>query len=70
MALRLATVVNQMLEALVCLQSFYFVDRQSHNQSFALGNNYSGQLKDLTLQDMCCRTVHVDLESALCLTSI
>lgn len=44
--------------------------RQSDNHGqarFVLGD-YSGQLKDLTLQDMCCRTV--DLESATCLTSI
>ena len=67
----LATVTNQVLETLACLQSFHFEGQQCHKHGqarFILGNGYSGQLKDLTLQHMCFRII--DLESATCLTSI
>ena len=77
-ALHLATIVNQVLEALLCLQSFqlsggYHEGRQADNIDYGrgtivLGDGYSGQLRNLQLQDMHCSTL--DLEVATCLTRI
>ena len=77
--LHLAPLVNQVLEALLCLQSLQLAggtydhetkaDNIDHRQGkVALGDGYSGQLKNLQLQDMYCSSL--DLAVATCLTSI
>ena len=78
MALHFATIVNQVLESLLCLQSFQLVgplcepgpaDNIDHEQGgIVLGDGYSGQLKNLQLRYMHCSML--DLEVATCLTHI
>ena len=75
-ALYLATIVNQVLKALLCLQSFHLAGGyQSPGNAvdysegqIVLGDDYSGQLKDLKLQDLYYHTVNLGV--ATCLTSI
>ena len=75
--LYLATIVNQVLGALLCLQSFHFVGGYflSPGQSIdygqgqiVLGHGYSGQLKNLKLQHLHHHTL--DLGAATWLTSV
>lgn len=72
----LAAIANTVLEALSCLQSFHLAGghelcRPSVDNGpghIVLRDGYSGQLKDLKLQDLLCHTL--DLGVATCLTSI
>lgn len=72
----LATIVNQVLEALLCLQSFQLVGESCEQRRcydhrhgrIVLSDGYSGQLRNLKLQNMYCSTL--DLKVATCLTSI
>ena len=76
--MHLANTANQVLEALMCLQSFQLVggwckqnqvENIDHGQGrIVLGDGYSGQLKSLQLQDMYCSIL--DLEVATRLTRI
>lgn len=65
----LAPVLSQTLET--CLQSLHLVGEMAGMHfplCYDLGAGHSGQPKDLKLKHICCR--QLDLESALCLTSI
>ena len=77
-ALRLATIANQLIEALLCLQSFQLAGGCSERTKagntdgrqgrIVMGDGYSGQLKNLELQNMYCSTL--DFAVATSLTSI
>lgn len=63
-----SNVVKHDLEELLCLQIFDFEGTRADNGEIALDNGYCGQLNDLKLQDICCKTL--DFKSATKLTSL
>ena len=75
-AVYLATIVNGVLEALLCLQSFHLMGGFQSRGRFVdpgpgqivLGDGYCGQLKDMKLQDLYYHKL--DLGAATCLTGI